>query len=291
MSKKIVEPIPLQKNGARTAKPEKRSIGAVQKNGTDQAGGVKKMNMKIVVCWNECEYAEQLAEKLKKLFDELSKEPVKEDKEVFLCQNKSVFDKIDWDTAKYIIVLCELKWSHETDSGRYSDMNGIKLVQHLRLAKKVNVPVLFLSLLGRSDILQQKEHAEKEIISTRALQHAFADVLEPVEKWVTELESMRDLTDTELEYSYLYCSPLYMLAKIKHDITQYNDVMLFEELIAKIETILLMYFSIAEIISDLNTIKSQINNQLTKNGIENIQDNIYSLCEKSERKIRKKLKI
>jgi len=257
--------------------------------------------MKIIVCWNECKYAELLAEKLEKLLNELSKKTTKvakdnktyssnnlnlEGLEVFLCQNKSTFNNIDWHTAKYVLVLCEMTWSHETENGRYSDMNGIKLVQHLRLIKKVKIPVLFLSLLGRSDILKQKEHAEKEIISTRALQHVFADVLEPVEKWVTELESMRDLTDTELEYSYLYCQPSRMLAKIRHDQSQYNTIPLLLEQIGKIERILNVYDFVDVEIETLKNIKNKLNDNTLEINIAAIQKKIAATCYISEENVR-----
>jgi hypothetical protein len=60
-------------------------------------------------------------------------------------------EKISWQNYEGIIVLCELKWSHETENGNYSDLNGIKLIQHyIRFDKQIKLPVLFVSMLSRN---------------------------------------------------------------------------------------------------------------------------------------------
>ena len=227
---------------------------------------------KIALCWNENQYAGILVSQL----EALGYEPT-------LCKDFSSFKQADWKRMNYIIVLCELQWSLETNSGNFSDLNGIRLVQHLRFDKAVKLPVLFVSLLERRSILQMKDHSEKEIISARALQHAFLDVLSPVEEWTGELDTMRDLTDTELEYSRLYCNPVNMLAKIKHDKTQYSTVPLLLEQMDKIENILSVYDLPVNFINDLNNIKDKLNS--TPIDISDIQDEIYALCDRSERKI------
>ena len=116
-------------------------------------------------------------------------------------------------------------------------------------------------------------------------------MLSPVDKWIEELEQMRYLSPTELEYSCLYCNPVNMLAKIKHDTDRPNisNLWLLSEQIRKIENI----FSVCDIppkITDkLKEIKAKLEEKETGKEIEDIQDDVCDLCNRAEKIIKPKI--
>jgi hypothetical protein len=226
----------------------------------------------VLICWNDGDSGNFIKAQIEKLGCE-----------AVICQKFPTLKNTDWSKITYIIVLCELRWSDEVNEGAYSDMNGIKLVQHyIRSKKKIKLPILFLSMLSRNFILNLKDHSDKEIISTPALQHYFLDVLSP--EGLDILKEMRELSTVELEYSLLYCAPRYMLAKFKHDISQYDTIDLLIELVSSIKH-RLKETRLKTLIQPLNDIKNNITNNSSSKSIGDFQNDIYLLCCKAEKEL------
>jgi len=116
---------------------------------------------RILICWNQSQYVENINIDGYEIDKFKSRTEFMKD---FAAKSKN---------AAYIVVLCELTWSHEVEDKPYSDMSGIKLVQHIR-KEGIKLPVLFISFLSRKDILEK--HPDAEIIRTPALKHGFCQL-------------------------------------------------------------------------------------------------------------------
>jgi hypothetical protein len=161
-------------------------------------------NNKIHICWNDTEYIKDIQ---------------KEKSDVKLFTSQDSLNTIAQDAA-YIVVLCELLWSHdEKKTHSYSDLNGIKLGQWLRREKKIKIPILFVSFLSRKDILALRPDAE--IICTPALKHGFMRLPSSINEWLEKLNGLgKPLTDLELKYTQLrFCDIDGLIKQIRHDIS------------------------------------------------------------------------
>jgi len=187
-----------------------------------------------------------------------------------------------WKNIHAIIVLCELKWSDDDKANhKYSEMNGIRLVQnYIRDEKSIKLPILFLSMLPKEYLLELECQLDKDIISTPPLQHYFSDILSP--ERFDKLKDMEPLTDAELEYSLLFCSPNLRLAKYKHDIKYYDEIESLKKLVIKIEDIFLRNRNLESLIEELTEIKNTIN-LADKSKITTLQDDIEALCSNAEK--------
>lgn len=167
---------------------------------------------KVIVCWNESKYVDEIKSK----FNELKFNGLK-----FAMEPCCSFKPLEDSNMKadYMIVLCELKWSHGVDKGNYSDLNGIKLVQYLRSKKNIQMPVLFVSFLSMRDIVKNEKHKDKIIICTPALQHGFIRLPSTVNDWVRKLSEMKDMTELELLYTKeLFCDIEGLVKDLNHSI-------------------------------------------------------------------------
>jgi hypothetical protein len=167
----------------------------------------------ILICWNSgvlCNHIEAQVNKIPSF-------------KAILCPNQSKFFELNSDLSKltYIIVLCELTWSDTIEkNGAYSDMNGIRLAQHLRRDKDIKVPILFVSFLSRKMILDK--YPDAEIICTPALKHEFCQLPSKPEEWIEKLNNLNGkLTNLELKYTQRrFCSIVGLLEHINHDISK-----------------------------------------------------------------------
>jgi len=152
---------------------------------------------------------------------------------VWVCCSRKKFSqgfrKESQKELKYIIILCELGWTHDRNKIQLSDMGGIELGQHLRL-EDVTVPILFVSALSRAEILNDPiARQERQIIVTPALKHGFEQLklntaLENQKAWIEKLKSMFPedenftLCDFELEYTKdHFCNIEGAIKRMKHD--------------------------------------------------------------------------
>lgn len=198
----------------------------------------------VLICWNNSIFGKNIQAQIEE----------KTGWKAVVCQKRLEFKekwskKENWSEITYVIVLCELKWSDTVEDGAYSDMNGIKLAQHLR-REDVRIPILFVSFLSRKMILDK--HPDAEIICTPALKHGFCQL--PVnfnnfqvdenkpeysnkDNWIKALKDLtirlkdsapnfkgsydsKELTDLELEYTkQRFCGIDGLIAQINHDIS------------------------------------------------------------------------
>lgn len=168
--------------------------------------------------------------------------------------------QIESKDITHLIVLCELKWSHNNDDGAYSDMNGIKLVQdYIRTKERNKMPVLFVSFLKRKEIITQ--HADKKIINTPTLQHEFIDILEPIEKWIEKISKMEQMSKLDLEYTIKnFCDSYGLVRSILHSISGNNSIPAIKE--------------------QINTLRCVIKHQNNNfHDIEKMCENIEKMCE------------
>ena len=172
------------------------------------------MKNQITICWNKSQYINEIKSQLEE-----------RGYVVNFYTDPSFFDNFNNNTkhkdfiknTNYIIVLCELNWSLDSDKDQYSNINGIKLVQHIRL-KDITVPVLFVSFLSQKDILAIRKDAI--IISTQALKHEFIQLPSMVSAWINKLSGMENLTGLELEYTReKFCNLEGLIRHIYHDIS------------------------------------------------------------------------
>jgi len=139
----------------------------------------------VCICWNDNEYICNAVPRFLTAFSSIYN--------VETVLNQEKYETIKWENVDYLIVLCELKWSHKIKEGNYSDFNGIKLVQHLRYKKDLKIPVLFASIVTRNKIIERKKK-EVEIINTLALKHGFVDLRTDPEivTWLLHFLELRD---------------------------------------------------------------------------------------------------
>lgn len=180
---------------------------------------------KILICWNDTKYINDIK------IDGYEK--------VLFTSKRSLQKDSIAQKADYIVILCELLWSHEVENALYSEMSGIKLAQYLRREEGVKIPILFVSFLSRKNILAN--HPDAEIISTPALKHGFIQLPSTVEEWIKRLKNLvinKDLKETlenenrnvQYEYSEMsnldlaytrrrFCGIIGLLEQINHDIS------------------------------------------------------------------------
>jgi hypothetical protein len=207
---------------------------------------------KILLCWNQNQYAEVVESRLKELGCE-----------VMLCTEYSSIEKLsnkDWESIKHIIVLCELKWSGKLDNNAaMSGLKGIELVQKdFRVNKELRQPILFLSFLKRKEI--QQINPINDIVSAKGLQHGFKRLPSIPEEWISILREMRPLTELEWRDTLHFCQIGNMAAEIRHDAMRRN--------LSKDEFTALV-FKLQHLIRGEN-ILNQLNDKLIK--IENYLD-------------------
>ena len=202
---------------------------------------------RILICWNQSQYVENINIDGYEIDKFKSRTEFMKD---FAAKSKN---------AAYIVVLCELTWSHEVEDKPYSDMSGIKLVQHIR-KEGIKLPVLFISFLSRKDILEK--HPDAEIIRTPALKHGFCQLPSNTSQWIKKLEELTvnkelktvieektsmygdktinnkfpEMTDLDLIYTKRrFCGIVGLLEQINHDISGCWTKETLEEKLKKME--------------------------------------------------------
>jgi hypothetical protein len=226
----------------------------------------------ILICWNNDNSANYIENKIRNL----------NSYNIVLCSNFRDLDKIDYSKIIGIIVLCELKWSNEVNAGTYSDMNGIKLVQHyIRIEKKIKLPVLFLSFLGQRDIISKiKDESIKEIICTPILKHKFDRLPLCDSKIRDKMDDTGELSELELEYTiFRFCDIDGLIRHIKHKISTCYTIEDFHKLMNKLEYSIEKKYPISK--SQLSDIKQQLlsMDMGNINDITRIKTLISSFCE------------
>ena len=230
----------------------------------------------VLICWNNDDSVEYIKKQLINLHL---------DTNIELCLNYSTLEKkLDENKRQKeitgIIVLCELKWNHESDTINYSDMAGIELVkQYIRTKERIKLPILFVSFLKQKDIISQ--YADKKIISTPSLSHEFIDVLEPIEKWIEKIKGMTQMSKIDFEYSLKnFCDPDGMIRTIFHTIEGSSPPATKEHL----RTLGCLIYYMNE---EQKTAYQNINQMsITPENLNNIQDKIKNLCEKLSQTIK-----
>lgn len=104
--------------------------------------------MQSLVVWNNTIYA-------KKIADFFGKDFVITDSEALSETAKNL------DKYSFLIVLCELTWTLDSETKNSQNLYGVDLAQDFR-RKGVNLPIIFTSFLSRKQIL--KQHAQSEIL-------------------------------------------------------------------------------------------------------------------------------
>ena len=172
------------------------------------------MKNKISIFWNKSQYINEIKSQL-----EQKGYVVKfyEDPSCFENFKNNTNQKNIIKNTNYIIVLCELNWSLDSDKCQYSNLNGIKLVQRIRLMD-IKAPVLFVSFLSQNDILAT--HKDAIIICTPALKHEFIQLPSMVDDWFNKLSDMSAMTPLELKYTHeKFCNLEGLIKQINHDIS------------------------------------------------------------------------
>ena len=229
---------------------------------------------KMLICWNVVQYAN----KIKSHFEDLGFS-------VRLCTDfQSLADELadvnGWK-ADYMIVLCELTWSNNVENAPYSEMKGIKLVQYLRREKDIKIPILFVSFLGRKNILDK--HAWAQIIRTPILKHGFFRLPSHPGEWSKILEETlitdkykkkandedpdhkdhspynctdREMSELELAYTkQYYCGIDGLIKQIYHPINSCSKKDEFLEQLKVLKSAIEnKYFEFANSINDLETL-------------------------------------
>jgi hypothetical protein len=221
---------------------------------------------RILICWNNVQYINELTSHM--------------GRKVEICYDFASLEKVEWNSINHIIVLIELLWSKENNNGSYSDLNGIKLVQHyIRSEKRIKLPILFVSFLKRSEILSIEGHADKKIISTPALEHEFIDVLEPINKWLEKIDAMKPMSDLDLKYTiFNFCEPDGLIRQILHIIYSCSNVAALKEQLRTLACLnnLMDKRQIDEYQQIKNDIESLKENDI--NEIKKIQNAFNDLC-------------
>ena len=203
----------------------------------------------ITICWNKAQYTDMIKSQLNSMgFD------VKICTDFSLSTTTSLKPLLDrkWN-MDYLVVLCELKWSHETENASHAEMNGIKLVQYLRSEKNIAIPILFVSFLNRKQILTN--HPWAEIICTPALKHGFCQLPSNINEWIIKLTALtikpqysidipnqiptnkaktkyvrEKLTNLELKYTkQRFCGIDGLIAQINHHVSSCRTKESFEK--------------------------------------------------------------
>lgn len=172
---------------------------------------------KIIVCWNNNAFGEQL--KKKQGNDFIVCTCTKDLKGVKKIKDVDLF-----------VVLCELGWDITSSEAPLSDFKGITLVQqYLRGEKGLTAPVVFVSFLQADRLAKFKEDAD--IIMTPALQHEFlqlpsgnpTEFLLKILDYLPPKGSMKKMGQKDLAYTRMfYCSLKGMLLRIHHSISDFN---------------------------------------------------------------------
>jgi len=195
---------------------------------------------------------------------------------------KKIMDK-DGKAITHIIVLCELKWSHNNDNGVYSDMNGIKLIQDfIRTKERKKIPVLFVSYLKRKEIISL--HADKKIINTPTLQHEFIDILEPVENWIEKISKMKLMSKLDLEYTLKnFCDQYGLVRSILHSISGINSIPAIKE---QINTLKYVIKQLKIHYQDIEKMCENIEKMCdSKNNLLEIQEKIKKISEELSKRL------
>ncbi|MDH6357782.1 hypothetical protein [Parabacteroides sp. PF5-9] len=188
---------------------------------------------KILICWNDTEYLRTIKKEIENITE------VKKKRQVHKYAVELFYDKDSLSAitqkADYIIILCELLWSHDDNSAPcYSEMNGIKLAQHLRREENIRIPILFVSFLSRKYIIQ---HPDAKIINTPALKHEFYRLPSNPTEWLNELKKMSGkMSELDLIYTKRrFCGIVGLLEQIRHDVSSCWTKELLKEKLKEIQ--------------------------------------------------------
>lgn len=171
---------------------------------------------KIIVCWNNDAFAEELKKK--------------QGEDIFVCTKREDLKKQLIKKAKLFVVLCELEWDHTSSGYLLREFRGVSLVQqYIRAELGLKAPVVFISFLAPEKIVKFKE--DTDIVMTPALQHAFlqlpagnpkiflTDLYDYLPSTGSEKKAMKEMNDRDLAYTRMfYCDLNGMLRRIHHAI-------------------------------------------------------------------------
>lgn len=171
--------------------------------------------MKALICWNTCTDYEknQLENQIRFLLKKEGKSL-----ELEFLYSKDEFDsKRDYiKNYNAIIVLCELTWNNKL----YSNLYGIDFVKNEIRLPGINLPVLFMSFLSRSQIL--KLDSSKQIISTFALGHHFIHLPTANVGEIEKFYEMELVPSSEMEDTLNFISFDKIVSTIRHDVNSEN---------------------------------------------------------------------
>jgi hypothetical protein len=176
---------------------------------------------KIIVCWNNNAFAEELKKK--------------QGEDIFVCTKMEDLKKHIIKNANLFVVLCELEWDHTSSGYLLREFRGVSLVQqYIRAELGLKTPVVFVSFLAPEKLVKFKE--DTDIVMTPALQHAFLQLpagnptifLRDLYDYLpssTNDKAMKEMNDRDLAYTRMfYCDLNGMLRRIHHAINNINEV-------------------------------------------------------------------
>jgi hypothetical protein len=188
-------------------------------------------NSKILVCWNQNKYARYLEKKGFRVacsFVEFQKEIERSTKKTEPNKGRNYTERKEFIDLIGFVVLCELNWTEPSNIEidpieiEMSQLSGIGLAKSMRAKHSLIAPVLFVSFISRSDIIDM--NPSNEIVST--IGHYYLRLPSSPKQWgrifidgkVNKLEPME-----LMDISSHYCDPRNMMSEIKHDLLKYGD--------------------------------------------------------------------